>query len=319
MSELRVGVQSGSWLDDVYGGDENAMVGFEVAKAAGIEAFDYNIDMRYPWKEINSKQKSEFFSQDIETILKVYEPVKAAMEKTGIELVQAHAPFPTFLQGYEEMNEHIVTEVMEKTCAICQYLSIPALVVHPWGNSYKDINMNRDYEHEVNLNMYRRLIPLAKKYGVKICLENMFYFKATMSTATVASACADAEEAVWYIDKLNEEAGEDIFGFCLDLGHANLAKRNVRRYIETLGHRLTVLHLHDNDGTKDQHYAPMTQHKTDWEGLIEGLRAIKYRGPLCFEIFASMQKYPPELVPAMLKYTAAVGRYIRNKILEETN
>nr|MBQ5811772.1 sugar phosphate isomerase/epimerase [Clostridia bacterium] len=316
--ELKIAVQSGCWLNDVYGGDENALAAFEAAKAAGIEAIDFNIDMRYPAKAICAKETSEFFSQDIETILKAYEPVKVAMEKTGIEICQAHAPFPLYSRLSADFTEHLIMTV-EKSIEICHYLSIPALVVHPWNNSFRDINKDRELEHEVNLKMYRRLMPIAKKYGVKICLENMFYYKASMSTACIAGACANASEAVWYIDKLNEEAGEDIFGFCFDLGHANLAKRNIREEIRTLGHRLTLLHLHDNDAMSDQHYAPMTQRKTDWDGLIMGLRDIGYRGPLNFEIFAAMQKFPKELVPAMLKYTAGVGRYLRNKILEETN
>ena len=93
---------------------------------------------------------------------------------------------------------------------------------------------------------------------------------------------------MWYIDKLNAEAGGDMFGYCFDLGHANLVGANIREFVRALGDRLTVLHLHDNDAVTDQHLAPMTQKKTDWEGLILGLRDINYRGAINFETFNAL-------------------------------
>jgi len=306
--ELRVSIQNGSWMNDFYGGEANALLGFTVAKEAGFEALDFNINDRYPGKFINAKEKSAFFSQDIETILKSFASVKEAIEKTGVVLDQAHASFPLYIDNCEEMNDHLIM-VVDKMCAVCQYLGCPAIVVHPWSS------FDKEKEREVNLNMYRRMIPSGKKYGVKLCLENMFMSKS--GTGYVGGACAEAEEAAWYIDTLNAEAGFDCFGYCFDLGHANLCKRNIRDELNIIGHRLTCLHLHDNNSTIDQHFAPMTQRKTDWDGLIAGLRDINYRGTLSFETFVSMQKYPKELVPAMLKYTARVGQYLRDKILEE--
>lgn len=37
-----------------------------------------------------------------------------------------------------------------------------------------------------------------------------------------SAICSDIPEACVYIDKLNEIAGEKLFGFCLDTGHLNL-------------------------------------------------------------------------------------------------
>ncbi len=315
--ELSVSVIGGSWIN-YYGGEVNATEGFKIAKTAGFEAIDLSIQSRYDWKDVVKRQKSAFFSQDIETILRSYTSIKEAVENTGISLCQAHAPFPLcFIRGeVDEFNRYLI-DVVEKSLAICQYLSVPALVVHP--SSYYD----KEIERKVNLTMYRQMIPLGKKYGVKLCLENLFYRPSEIQggvappNSIVVGACSEAEEAVWYIDTLNAEAGEDIFGFCFDLGHANLCKRNIRDDLNILGHRLTCLHLHDNNSVDDQHASPMTQRKTDWDGLIEGLRDINYRGALSFETAPSMPHDPKELVPAKLKYIARVGQYIRDKILEE--
>ncbi|MBR5538467.1 MAG: sugar phosphate isomerase/epimerase [Clostridia bacterium] len=314
-NELDISVIS-SWLH-YYGGEANPTEAFEVAKAVGIEALDFSFGTRYYWKDVIKRERSAFFSQDIETIIKAYTPVKEAMEKTGIRLCQAHAPFPLcFIRGeVEEFNLYLI-DVVEKCLAVCKYLSIPALVVHPSGYFVKEI------ERKTNLTMYRRMIPLGKKYGVKLCLENLFYRPSEIQPGVappntiVGGACSEAAEAAWYIDTLNAEAGEDIFGFCFDLGHANLCKRNIREELNILGHRLTLLHLHENDSVDDQHALPMTQRKTDWDGLIEGLRDINYRGAISFETAPSLPD-PKELVPVKLKYIAKVGQYIRDKILEE--
>ncbi len=306
MKELAISVQTGGWLNPM-GGEANAEEAFRLIKDCGFEAVDYNIDTPLSWSMINKSDKGDFYTKSIEELLEYFAPVKEAMEKNGVFGAQAHAPFPLFRRSDAEYSEFLM-ETVEKCLAICQYLGIPALVVHP--NTYLD----KDSEREINLAMYRKMIPSGKKYGVKLCLENMW---APRAGHIIGGSCYTADEAVWYIDTLNKEAGEDIFGFCFDLGHANLAAAHVRQYLRTLGHRLTVLHLHDNDAVSDQHFAPMTQRKTDWEGLILGLRDINYRGAINFETFGALVNYPEELRPLMLKYIAGVGEYIRAKILEE--
>ena len=37
--------------------------------------------------------------------------------------------------------------------------------------------------------------------------------------------CTDAVEACYYVDTLNDIAGEKLFGFCFDTGHALAASR----------------------------------------------------------------------------------------------
>ena len=162
------------------------------------------------------------------------------------------------------------------------------------------------------------MIPAGKKYGVTLCLENMFRFENGHS---IAAACGEASEACWYIDTLNAEAGEEIFGYCFDVGHANLSSRDIHQDILTLGHRLTILHIHDNDGAFDLHQIPYTQKHswgqktcTNWEGFIEALREINYKGTLNFETFAALIDVPKELYPAMLKLIYEIGDYFKKRI-----
>lgn len=55
---------------------------------------------------------------------------------------------------------------------------------------------------------------------------------------------------------LIDEVNDPRLGICLDIGHAHaFSQRTVTDWITTLGRRITYVHLHDNDGSGDQHLA----------------------------------------------------------------
>ena len=59
------------------------------------------------------------------------------------------------------------------------------------------------------------------------------------------------------------------FGCCLDVAHANVSAhksgRDVVEYIRMLQPYIIVAHLHDNDGSADQHLVPGTSTGPDWQ------------------------------------------------------
>lgn len=158
---------------------------------------------------------------------------------------------------------------------------------------------------------------MAKKCGIVICLENMFIDQKAHLTE---GACSDFVEAAAWIDELNEIAGEEIFGFCFDVGHANILGKNLYQSVLALGGRLKILHIHDNDGVSDLHTMPYTFARswnsaaTDWEGFLRGLREIKYEGVINFETFRCMESFPEELHPFVLRLLAEMGRYFSAQI-----
>lgn len=84
-----------------------------------------------------------------------------------------------------------------------------------------------------------------------------------------------------------------------------------------------MLHIHDNDGVMDLHQIPFTFAKTrenksstDWEGFINGLRAIKYGGVLNFETAPVLTSFPDEMKEETLAFIAKIGRYFAGKISE---
>ena len=298
----RVGVQSCAWYSD---NDPDGS--FRYIKECGFNAVDFNIDHKLPGAKMRTGELTKFFDQSIEELIEFYRPLKEASEKYDVEISQMHAPFPVWYKEMDAVNEYVVM-VIDKICAICQFVGCPAIVVHPAGRSTKEL------EWETNLQIYRSFMPSAKKYGIKLCLENMF---GMVKGRPVEAVCARAEEAVRYIDFLNEEAGGDYFGFCLDVGHATLTGKNLRDYINILGKRLTCLHIHDNDGRNDLHLMPYTQ-LVDWESFILGLKDIGYEGTIGFETFRVLTaSFPKELWPSALRLISDTGRYFAQRIAEE--
>lgn len=312
---MKISIQTGGWMPRLFDEDFDKALAF--IKEMGFESLDFNIDSKLP--NGANGELCGFFDQSVEEMYAYYAPLKEAVEKHGIAIDQLHAPFPMGKVGadtavYPAEHDYAVMAA-EKSIAVAQYLGCRAVVVHPMC-----LLENKVREWEMNLAMYRRLIPAAKKYGVVVCLENLFMRR---NGHTLAGCCSDVYEACRYIDTLNEEAGQVCFGFCYDIGHAMLAGRWVANDLRTLGKRLTALHIHTNDAFEDLHQIPYTLKDrsgkgivADWDGFIAALREIGYEGTLNFETYASLNGVPDELVPDMLTLTAAVGRYFVKKITQ---
>ena len=297
---LKVGVQSAGWYDK-----NEPMKSFEYIKSCGFEATDFNIDHYLNTGKLDKEGlMPTFFDKSTEEILEFFTPLKEASEATGVAIAQMHAPFPVWFKEKDEVNDYI-RMALDKCFAVCEYIHCPAVVVHPVSRSTKE------KEWDTNMELYRSLIPLIKKYdGVKICLENIF---SRRPNRIIEGRLSNAADACRMIDALNEEAGGDYFGFCLDVGHANLTNRNIKEYVKEIGSRLTILHIHDNNGLEDLHMIPYSylatgsSHVCDWEGFVEGLKEIGYKGVLAFETFRIFSAYPKPVHTEALKLISAIG------------
>ena len=76
------------------------------------------------------------------------------------------------------------------------------------------------------------------------------------------------------------DAGSELC-VCVDTGHTNMTVRygnpSVGDVIRKLGSLVQVLHLHDNNGIKDQHKIPKTG-IIDWGDVLDSLDDAGYQG-----------------------------------------
>jgi sugar phosphate isomerase/epimerase len=106
------------------------------------------------------------------------------------------------------------------------------------------------------------LRPLAARRGVRIAVEN-----------------PDFE----VVETLLSEYEPAYVGLCYDCGHGNLGDRSGLDHLARVEDRLIAVHLHDNDGTGDQHKLPFMG-TVDWDRLTRSVAASSYRKPLNLEV-----------------------------------
>ncbi len=118
------------------------------------------------------------------------------------------------------------------------------------------------------------LMPLAQKYGIRIAVENMWM------------------DSFGIIAQLMKEYSPDYLGITYDSGHGNGGENpQGLNFMEQLKDRLYALHLHDNDGSGDQHQPPFMGN-VDWTRMAKIIATGGYdkNSPVSFEM--SMRNTP---------------------------
>lgn len=281
-------------------GTEKALL---LSKEAGFDAVDYGLGELV---DDNSALSGDGYREHAENIRKM-------ADKIGIEINQTHAPFtfPMARWNSPDEFENVIMPRFYRTLEISGILGASVSVVHPLhhftyaGHEEEIFNLNMDY--------YRRLIPYAKEYNVKIGVENMFQVDPRRKYI-IPDTCASIEEFVRYIDTLNSDA----ITACLDIGHIGLAQREHESwdFVRALGHdRLGSLHVHDNDYRADQHSIPGLG-KIDWVEVTKALGEIDYKGDFTFETGWLCAGADDDLLPCYLRLMADVGRTLAKRVDE---
>lgn len=307
---LKIGVQSKGILDSEI---LELTDGFERIQNAGFDCVDLNLDVFLKNSELYQGEMNRFFEQETEELRQYFTSYDEGAKRYGISFSQMHAPYPVWVQGRDAQNRHMIENVIPKCLEIAGFLGISYVVIHPFKMQYRQTCKE---EERQNLEFFKRIIETARENQVTICLENLY---ESIGGRLVEGVCSAPEDAIWYIDSLNEAAGEERFGFCLDTGHLNLVKRPPYETVQRLGRRIKILHLHENDGMDDLHQIPFTFGREagdgfDWEGLLAGLQETGYDGVLSFETFPSMNSFPESVKEDVLKTIAGIGRYFAGRI-----
>lgn len=283
----------------------------EVLKKAGFDGIDFNFDSYVTNQVIKEGLDCFLFHKD--QTIEFAKELKKKLDEYGLEVLQAHSPFPSqFPLWNDETNKRMMDAQINSLYA-CQILGCHLLVVHPYffGNATKPTTVEEEYEG--NIRMYSTLIPYMRETNVTVCLENMWSQGKTKKI--FQACCAEPLEANMYIDKLNEIAGEELFGFCCDTGHMTLVGLDPYKAIKTLGSRIKCFHIHDNDGIDDSHVIPGIG-VTIWDRFYKAVNEIGYKGHLDFETANTQNKLFPDECLMLPSYTliAEVGKMMSDKI-----
>ena len=239
----------------------------------------------------------------------VAERLKSKADAAGVKFVQAHAPFGG---GYENYTQKLVP-LLPRAFEFCSLLGICAIVVHP-------IQKGRYYGREkelfdMNVEFYRSLAPIAKQYGVKIAIENMWQWHPVNRQQIVDDICANPEELAAMYDALNDP---EAFTVCLDIGHVALCGREPDDAIRTIGSRLGCLHVHDVNYREDLHTLPGAS-KVNWDKVCRALAQVDYQGSFNMESDAFYLGFIPEQHKTVTKFMVDIARSFAEKVEEYKN
>ena len=312
---MKIGIQSMGTVGCDPG--ENLKQEFQKIKDAGFEAVDFNFEVFVDSRTQYRSDGSCFFDKPIDELVTFFAPYKKACIASGLEFSQGHAMFGEYPETENELSQFI--KVQKNVLMIAGDMGIPYLVIHPLNLRRKQ---GKEAEIKKNLEYFTELAPAAKEAGVVICLENLFTWE---NGRVFTGACTDENETVFYMKELNSKF-QGQFGFCLDTGHANLMRKNLREYINIIGDYIKILHIHENDGVRDLHAMPFTYVSnwgspslSDWDGVIDGLADIGYDGTLNCETGPVFFALPERLHDPARKFMYETGAYLRDEIKNRTS
>ncbi len=309
---LELGVQSKEAI-----ADDCPLTGFRMLREAGFSCTDFSLNAYLLNLDIYAGKVNRFFDASLADLEAYFAPHKAAAEETGVRVHQMHMPYPIYVPaGSDALNDYLWHEVAPKSMQVCAFFGCRYIVVH--GLKLARALGSEEAEWAETEYFLDYIAPMAKEMGITICVENLYDM---LGGHALEGPCCDARNMAERIDRINARYGAEVVGFCFDTGHANLVGLDFFAFLQTLGRRLKVLHIHDNDGMRDLHQIPFTFTRTrencastDWQGFIEGLRAISYDGVLNFETAPVLTAFPTEMKADALHFVARVGAYFREQI-----
>ena len=227
---------------------------------------------------------------------------KAYCDANGIIFNQSHAPF-SFAWADENIRENIAKPRVEQSIEVSAMMGVKIEVVHPlhWmpylGHEKEAFDLNVAY--------YKSLIPLARHYGVKIALENMWQ-KEVKRKCVGTDVAGFAKDHAALIDAIDSEW----VVACLDVGHCSLVGEEAEDTIRILGHdRLKSVHLHDNDYQGDRHTIPGLG-QMNWENIMKALDDIKYDGEFTYEADAFLKGFEDGFYSKAVEFMVAKAKYL---------
>jgi sugar phosphate isomerase/epimerase len=169
--------------------------------------------------------------------------------------ISVHGPFVGIRHTY---NDYLLKEAVKKrmkmTYEMARELKPEILVVHSGiSEDIKKWELEKLWSEET-IKFWKEEIKKYEKEGIKIVIENL------------------VEESPDVLIKLCDAINSDFFALCLDIGHMNVfSKLSPSEWVERMGKRLQYVHLHDNNGEKDEHL-PVGKGNIDFDSFFNSIK-----------------------------------------------
>jgi sugar phosphate isomerase/epimerase len=229
-----------------------------------------------PWHDLKEKYLNLFLEHKIQPEiglegLCVYDEDPATFKEVGEQLRQynlactLHAPFFDLTPG--GLDPHILQQTRKKLRAAFDLIPVfqpRSIVCHLQFEANKHGYVFEKWFASA-LDTWASLIPLAAGYNVPVMFENTYEMEPSIHAAMLT------------------ELNSPFARFCLDAGHLlAFAGSSWPQWLPALLPWLGQLHLHDNNGSRDQHLAP-GRGAFDFAGLFAFLKDNDVHPLITFE------------------------------------
>ncbi len=204
----------------------------------GISCTSFSADPPKVWLDriVGNFELWEIFSEASHSIVYNYDEFADLLPSYDLHY-SVHAPICdiNIASISEPVREASMKDTIE-TVKAANRLGIDRVTVHP-GLSSMSVRGIEDRYIACAKESMKVLDGVSKEYGVTLAIENMpnMYF-------FLGRTAAELREIV---------EGTDL-GICFDIGHANTMCQ-IDDMIDTFGDRIKNIHIHDNNGQRDEH------------------------------------------------------------------
>jgi sugar phosphate isomerase/epimerase len=159
-----------------------------------------------------------------------------------------HAPFrDANLGNSNETLRRATVRSVTRTLDTALAAEAGAVVVHGGSVPRRYPDRVRAHARRQAVRSLRECARHADDIGMHLCVENQRWKRAR------ARYTETPERLAAFLEEIDVDS--DYLGVTVDVGHANVTGVDPAAFVDRFGDRIRVCHLHDNDGTADQHDA----------------------------------------------------------------
>ena len=196
---------------------------------------------------------------------------KAMLADTGKKVISFHVPFSgidDLSNPDETARKRAVSRFRAHYPAIREF-ACKFVVLHPSMEIRTNVKAERDERIDCLKRSLREVEGELKELGVQLALE-------FLPRLCLGNKLSD-------MDQILEGMDPELFGVCFDVNHIMNQYPLIPEITRKLGKRLFTTHISDYNGIDECHWLP-GMGVIDWQGFVEALRDIDYRGPFNYEI-----------------------------------
>jgi len=226
--------------------------------------------------------------------------VAGRIEELGMEVFSLHAPFGGHIDisALDENTRRRSIDELVAALDAAQLLGASCMVMHPAPELERfpsDTEMiARMHQTASSASI---LWKAARERGVRVAFENM----------APHVAFGRVRDILWILGSLDETE----ICFCLDTGHAHLAREAYTAPYKLRG-CLAVVHANDNDDRTDCHLPP-GRGVLRWEKILGALKETGFCGTMIIELAGDTGK-PPQQVMQEARAARAFIRSVCRKL-----